>query len=130
MALGFASSTAAGVQPQLDEGQAIFRFDTFGDEQLWTDVLRMHEVLQKVPPITALQVGLKVDSDALPAEVKAALAANQVDLNNPAVTVELLLPSAIQRDYGERYDRCGEDDVRNQDGEVDGPNPPLFRKGH
>ena len=26
-------------------GQAIFRFDTFGDEQLWTDVLRMHEVM-------------------------------------------------------------------------------------
>jgi len=25
-----------------DDGQAIFRFDTFGDEQLWTDVLRMH----------------------------------------------------------------------------------------
>jgi hypothetical protein len=23
-------------------GQAIFRYDTFGDEQLWTDVLRMH----------------------------------------------------------------------------------------
>lgn len=27
------------------DGQAIFRFDTFGDEQLWTDVLRMHEAL-------------------------------------------------------------------------------------
>ena len=27
------------------DGQAIFRFDTFGDEQLWTDVLRMHEVV-------------------------------------------------------------------------------------
>ena len=26
------------------EGRGIFRFDTFGDEQLWTDVLRMHEV--------------------------------------------------------------------------------------
>ena len=27
--------------------QAIFRFDTFGDEQLWTGVLRMHEVIQR-----------------------------------------------------------------------------------
>ena len=27
-------------------GQQIFRFDTFGDEQLWTDVLRMHEVIR------------------------------------------------------------------------------------
>src|SRR3954469_9998534 len=30
------------------DGQAIFRFDTFGDEQLWTDVLRMHEVIATV----------------------------------------------------------------------------------
>jgi len=34
-------------------GQAIFRYDTFGDEQLWTDVLRMHEVIATVPPATA-----------------------------------------------------------------------------
>jgi hypothetical protein len=27
------------------KGQAIFRYDTFGDEQLWTDVLRMHDQL-------------------------------------------------------------------------------------
>ena len=38
-------------------GQAIFRFDTFGDEQLWTGVLRMHEVIRSVPPATALAVG-------------------------------------------------------------------------
>ena len=43
------------------DGQAIFRFDTFGDEQLWTDVLRMHEVIPTVDPATALAVGLKVD---------------------------------------------------------------------
>ena len=24
------------------DGQQIFRYDTFGDEQLWTNVLRMH----------------------------------------------------------------------------------------
>ena len=48
------------------KGQAIFRYDTFGDEQLWTDVLRMHEVVATVPPATALAVGLKVDVEALP----------------------------------------------------------------
>ena len=43
-------------------GKHIFRFDTFGDEQLWTDVLRMHEVIPAVvDPKTALGVGLKVD---------------------------------------------------------------------
>ena len=48
------------------DGQAIFRFDTFGDEQLWTNVLRMHEPLATVSPATALAVGLKVDVEALP----------------------------------------------------------------
>ena len=55
---GFAPATEAeqqgasghsGEHRPLD-GQSIFRFDTFGDEQLWTDVLRMHEVIQTVPP--------------------------------------------------------------------------------
>ena len=76
-------------------GQAIFRYDTFGDEQLWTDVLRMHEVIATVPPTTALAVGLKVDVDALPRAVKAALRAGEVDLTNPAVTVELLRLNAV-----------------------------------
>jgi len=35
------------------EGQQIFRDDTFGDEQLWTDRLRMHEVVATIDPIAA-----------------------------------------------------------------------------
>jgi hypothetical protein len=76
-------------------GQAIFRYDTFGDEQLWTDVLRMHEVIATVPPTTALAVGLKVDVEALPREIIAALRAGEVDLTNPAVTIELLRLNAV-----------------------------------
>jgi hypothetical protein len=76
-------------------GQEIFRYDTFGDEQLWTDVLRMHEVLPTVSPTTALAVGLKVDVEALPRAVTAALRAGDVDLTNPAVTVELLRLNAV-----------------------------------
>ena len=76
-------------------GQAIFRYDTFGDEQLWTDVLRMHEVIATVPPATALSVGLKVDVEALPRKLVAALHAGQVDLKDPAVTVELLRLNAV-----------------------------------
>jgi hypothetical protein len=77
------------------EGQAIFRFDTFGDEQLWTDTLRMHEVIPKVDPATALAVGLKVDVEALPQAIITALENGQVDLKNPAVTVELLRLNAV-----------------------------------
>jgi hypothetical protein len=40
-----------------NSGQAIFRYDTFGDEQFWTDVLRMHEVIATVAPATAMGVG-------------------------------------------------------------------------
>ncbi|HET9373278.1 MAG TPA: hypothetical protein VFO19_23605 [Vicinamibacterales bacterium] len=79
----------------IDAGREIFRYDTFGDEQLWTDVLRMHEVVAAVPPATALAVGLKVDVDALPPAVIAALQAGQIDLTNPAVTVELLRLNAV-----------------------------------
>jgi cytochrome c5 len=79
----------------LREGQKIFRFDTFGDEQFWTDVLRMHEPIATVSPATALAVGLKVDVEALPSAVKAALRAGQVDLTDPAVTIELLRLNAV-----------------------------------
>ena len=73
------------------EGQRVFRFDTFGDEQLWTDKLRMHEVVEKnVDPTTALKVGLKVDADALPPGIL-----QKVDLKSPATTVALLKMNAV-----------------------------------
>jgi hypothetical protein len=78
-----------------DAGRAIFRFDTFGDEQLWTDVLRMEQAIATVDPATALAVGLKVDRDALPRQVVAALRAGNVDLTDPAVTIELLRLNAV-----------------------------------
>ena len=77
------------------EGRAIFRFDTFGDETFWTDTLRLHEVVQGVPPTTALAVGLKVDADTLPAAVLQAIQAGQVDLDDPATTVVLLKLGAV-----------------------------------
>src|SRR5512132_608925 len=77
-------------------GKDIFRFDTFGDEKYWTDTLRMHEVIAAgVSPKTALSVGLKVDVDALPQAVKDALAAGQINLDDPAVTVTLLKLNAV-----------------------------------
>jgi hypothetical protein len=92
-------SAQAGVQADNDrgveKGQQIFRYDTFGDEQLWTDVLRMHEVIPAIDPATALAVGLKVDVDALPDSVVNALRAGTLDVTNPAVTVALLRLNAV-----------------------------------
>lgn len=90
-----ASAAGERVQRGIDAGRRIFRYDTFGDEQLWTGVLRMHEVIANVSPATALAVGLKVDVEALPPAVLAALQAGQVDLTDPAVTVELLRLNAV-----------------------------------
>jgi hypothetical protein len=78
------------------DGKSIFRFDTFGSEQLWTDVLQMqHVISQKVSPKTALSVGLKVDVDALPPTIIEALRAKEVDLDDPTVTVQLLKRNAV-----------------------------------
>jgi hypothetical protein len=77
------------------DGQAIFRYDTFGDEQLWTTVLQMQDALATVSPAAALGVGLKVDVDALPKATVAALRTGAVDLNDPAVTLALLRMNAV-----------------------------------
>ena len=90
---GFAQSDPRPLNAR--DGQEIFRFDTFGDEQLWTNVLRMHDVLPSVSPATALAVGLKVDVEALPPAIVDALKAGKVDLNDPAVTVALLQLNAV-----------------------------------
>jgi hypothetical protein len=74
----------------LDDGQCIFRHDTFGDEQLWTDVLKLNELVQTLPPTTALAVGLKVDAASVPENVLAT-----ADLDDPATTVALLGLDAV-----------------------------------
>jgi cytochrome c5 len=78
------------------QGKETFRFDTFGDESQWTDVLRMHEVINAaVDPTTALAVGLKVDSEALPAAVVQGIQDGSISLKSPATTVALLKLNAV-----------------------------------
>jgi hypothetical protein len=89
-----AADPRAAEQPSaalVAEGQRIFRFDTFGDEHLWTDTLRLNGVVEKnVDPTTALKVGLKVDADVLPPGIL-----DKVDLKSPATTVALLKMNAV-----------------------------------
>ena len=91
-------------QKMLDEGKRIFRFDTFGDEAFWSDTLRLDRVIAGaklggvgpgVSPKTALSVGLKVDMDALPADLVDQIKAGQVNLDDPATTVALLKLNAV-----------------------------------
>ncbi len=76
---------------QIALGKQIFRFETYGDERLWTDQLKMHRVVESaVDPLTALAVGLKVDADVLPPGIL-----GQVDLSSPSTTVALLRLNAV-----------------------------------
>lgn len=94
----------AGALAKLREGRRIFRYDTFGDQAFWGDTLKLHQAIAGaalggvgpgISPATALAVGLKVDSDALPKSLKIQLAAGQVDLNAPATTLALLKLNAV-----------------------------------
>jgi mono/diheme cytochrome c family protein len=60
-----ANRPTAGLSTTELEGQRIFRYDTFGDEQKWTDQLRLREIVDKMTPAQALALGLKVDMDHL-----------------------------------------------------------------
>jgi mono/diheme cytochrome c family protein len=89
----------ASAEQMIERGRIAFRHDTFGSEAFWGQTLRLHEAIAGsdnggvgpgVSPATALQLGLKVDLDALPESVQTALAAGEVDLNAPATTLELL----------------------------------------
>jgi hypothetical protein len=88
----------------VEEGREIFRRDTFGDEAFWGGALRLHEAIagealggvgDGISPAAALALGLKVDVEALPADLQAALAAGEVDLEDPAITLALLQLDAV-----------------------------------
>lgn len=88
----------------MDEGRRIFRFDTFGDQAFWGDTLQLHTAIAGaqnggvgpgVSPRTALAVGLKVDSEALPKSLIAALKHGRVNLDDPATTLALLKLNAV-----------------------------------
>jgi hypothetical protein len=88
-------SLVAHVAKTLADGQRIFRFDTFGDEDFWAGKLRLNEAIATVSPATALAVGLKLDVDALPNSLRAALRQGKVDLTDPANTLALLQLNAV-----------------------------------
>ncbi|PYS47947.1 MAG: hypothetical protein DMG13_26640 [Acidobacteria bacterium] len=88
----------------MEQGRQTFRFDTFGDEDFWGDRLKLHKAIAGsklggvgpgVNPRTALAVGLKVDSEALPSELVEAIRKGRVDLDDPASTLALLRLNAV-----------------------------------
>src|SRR5215831_14072189 len=89
---------------KVQQGEQIFRFDTFGDEAFWGGTLKLHQAIEGaglggvgpgVSPKTALAVGLKVDIDALPRNLVEQIEKGRVNLNDPAVTLALLKLNAV-----------------------------------
>jgi hypothetical protein len=87
----------------LAEGMRTFRFDTFGSEEFWGGKLKLHRAIEGVKnggtgpglsPKKALELGLKVDMDAVPKNVAAGIKSGKVDLNDPANTLALLKAGA------------------------------------
>src|SRR6266545_6325610 len=88
----------------LTQGRQIFRYDTFGSEDFWGGQLKLHDAIQGqkaggvgpgISPKKALELGLKVDMEAVPRNVAAAIKAGRVDLNDPANTLLLLKANAV-----------------------------------
>jgi len=85
-------------------GRKIFRFDTFGDQAFWGDTLGLHRAIAGqanggvgagLSPKAALELGLKVDVNALPHSLRNELRHGRVDLNDPAKTLALLKLDAV-----------------------------------
>jgi hypothetical protein len=95
----FDQQVSDNAKRMLKEGKQIFRYDTFGDEAYWTDKLQLHRAIEGskfggvgagVSPKTALGVGLKVDMDALPADLVEKIKHGRVNLDDPATTLALI----------------------------------------
>ena len=99
-----APSSAAEAVRLVTQGKQVFRFDDFGDNAFWSGALQLDKAIEGsahggvgagISPKTALSLGLKVDSDALPKPVLSALKAGKVDLNSPATTLALIKLDAV-----------------------------------
>jgi len=100
----FDDQITANASNLLNEGRQVFRFNTFGDEKFWGDSLQLHKAIAGaslggvgpgLSPNTALNLGLKVDVDALPQQLQQDLRKGRVNLNDPATTVALLKLNAV-----------------------------------
>src|SRR5438093_3641244 len=86
------------------QGRQIFRFDTFGDEEFCGNTLKLHRAIAGsrfggigpgVSPLTVLAVGLKVDSEALPADRVESIRRGRLDPADPANTLALLRLNSV-----------------------------------
>ena len=96
--------TLDNTRRMIEEGRRTFRSDTFGSEAFWGDTLQLHRAIAGdkhggvgagLSPKAALALGLKVDSEALPAALVDRIQKGAVNLDDPSTTLALLKLDAV-----------------------------------
>src|SRR5688572_20219212 len=92
-----ANDASAGTM--IADGRRIFRFDDFEDFHFWGESLKLHQAIAGsanagvgpgLSPRNALALGLKIDSEAIPAPIADGLRAGRYNLDDPAITLGLI----------------------------------------
>jgi cytochrome c peroxidase len=91
----FLGSAEENSQELIQQGRQVFRFDTFGDQAFWGGQLQLQQAINTLTPRNALALGLKVDSDALSPSTVQAIKQGKVNLDDPAVTRQLIKQNAV-----------------------------------
>jgi hypothetical protein len=99
-----AGDTENHADKMLGDGRETFRYETFGSEQFWGAQLGLHKTIAGqakggigpgLTPRQALNLGLKVDADRLPAIVVEAVKGGSLNLDDPEMTLELLRADSV-----------------------------------
>jgi hypothetical protein len=100
----FDEETDANVKKMYEDGQKIFRHDTFGSEAFWGDQLQLHRAIlgeaqggvgAGISPRAALKLGLKVDLGEMPEAAVEMVKRASTDLDKPETTLALLKANAV-----------------------------------
>ena len=100
----FDEETDSYMKRLYEEGQKIFRNDTFGSEAFWGDQLQLHRAIlgeaqggvgPGISPRAALKLGLKVDQGEMPEAAVEMIKKASLDLDKPETTLALLKANAV-----------------------------------
>jgi mono/diheme cytochrome c family protein len=88
----------------LEDGRVVFRYETFGSEAYWGDQLQLHRAIagekyggigEGLTPRKALQLGLKVDFEAVPSALGSVLKGMSLSFDDVKNTHNLLKHDAV-----------------------------------
>jgi hypothetical protein len=100
----FDEETDAHMKRLYEDGQKIFRDDTFGSEAFWGGQLELHRAIlgeaqggvgPGISPRAALKLGLKVDLGEMPEAAVDMVKRASTDLDKPETTLALLKANAV-----------------------------------